>query len=713
MLTVLIAEKEHIDAIKQDNKLFFEPFLENKELVFCAWNPGGQTLQEAVPGLQDVVGREKKWRGVIIQNNTPETTTNQNPFDVVDTQSVSALTMPPRQLHCETFMKDGQADGASYEQAVQAWEHQWETYFEQLTQAREQMYRSALTYPLQQLATWLCFRPEDYILTDVQEKQDVEDWAMQELHQEHTTEKPSVTLERLERTQYKVELRMKENLRREFTVNHRLNIAYPVEVQCIAIRTIENGFFDPEAYWNNRGDTSYATFADRNLYFDKMRFMVFDLLPKTHRNFRTDYIRFLATILIFASNPIPGSAMQSRRLYRLQVDHDDTPLCTLVTSYDQKLAATSDVIEREMEKIRGEVPAPLTDKAAEDMFCSPQDVAVLLDATCRPDQVFVDKDYGLFYDSPEDEFHKWNRDYQTSEKALAYIARQQARSIRRSVNQAQLSNEISDVNISRLTPFQIDDIRDYTDSAEDDMMASIPPDLNDVSRYTERLAAASEKVKKMIRRRMARKTTFILSLICLGLYMVCFLPFLLDNHGTPKTVTTALLLSGLMIGVLAGIMFVSLFYLRQALRNAVREYNNTAKEIMNEIQSSMDCFSKYLSAASNVRRGHAVQNYAHKNVDVYTKSLRIRKKHQEDIRRKRAYLAEEYKDYFGDRRCCDETMSRPYEYDFDHQTEYDYPAPFLAGDCRQIEFISGGNMVTVPSSYITRILVKMEEIYDK
>ena len=45
--------------------------------------------------------------------------------------------------------------------------------------------------------------------------------------------------------------------------------------------------------------------------------------------------------------------------------------------------------------------------------------------------------------------------------------------------------------------------------------------------------------------------------------------------------------------------------------------------------------------------------------------------------------------------------------------KYAYPAPFLAGDCRQIEFISNGNLVTVPSSYVKRILVRMEGIYEK
>ena len=696
MFTVLIAEKEHIDAIRQGNKLFFEPFLENQELAFCYWNPQGQCLQDAVPGLLDAVGRRKNWRAVIINNCTIQSSKKRNPFDIVDYSALSELTAPERQPDPEKPIKE--------------WEDAWKEYFSKRAEAKKAIYQSALENPFQKLATWLCFRPEDYVLNDVKEKQDVHDWAMEQISKD--SQKPSLFLEVMERNQYKLELRLKENTRRDFVGGSFLNITYPAEVHCISPRAAENNYFDPDAYWTIRQDNEYSEFADRNMYFDRMRFMVFEMLAHTHRNFRTDYIRFLATILIFVSNPVPGSAMQARRLYQLEAETDDAPLCTIVTSYDRKLAATYEVIDNEMERIRGEIPGELTDKAAEALFCTPKDVTVTLDESCEPEKVCAEKDYGLYFDSPEDEFHKWNRDYQTSGKALAYIVKQHSRSIRKSVSQSHAASEMTDMNVSRLTPLQIDDVREYTNAEEDEMVASIPPDMSDISQYSQRLAKESENVKKAISRRMKKKTTFVLGAICLGLYLLCFMPFLLDNHGSFYTVSTAIILSGAMLAILAVVMFVTLIFLRRSVVNAVSGYNDVAHGVMNDIQTSMRQFSKYLSASSNVRRGHAVQQYAQKNVDEYTKSLRIRKKHQEDIRKKRAQLVEDYGDYFGDRSCCDETMSRPYDYDFDQEAEYAFPAPFLAGDQRQIEFVSSGNMVTVPSSYVTKILVRMEGIYE-
>ena len=94
MFTVLIAEKEHIDAIRQENKLFFEPFLESKELAFCYWNTAGQNLYDSVPGLLDVVGRRKEWRAVILNNAKGKFMESQNPFDIVDFTAISSLSAP-------------------------------------------------------------------------------------------------------------------------------------------------------------------------------------------------------------------------------------------------------------------------------------------------------------------------------------------------------------------------------------------------------------------------------------------------------------------------------------------------------------------------------------------------------------------------------------------------------------------------------------------
>ncbi len=697
MFTVLIAEQEHIDAICRENRLFFEPFLDSKDLALCCWNPKGQSLEESVPGLLDAVDRRRNWRVVILNHCDAATLKSQNPFDVVEHSSLDGLLEPSHQLQPE--------------ETLEQWETSWNRYYETLAHEKECIYKKAMDLPLQKLATWLCFRPEDYIHNDIQEKQDVHDWAMEMIGRD--ANKLSVKLEFMEKEQYKRELRLKEKIRRSFLGGMCLKICYPSEVYCISLRSAETSYFNPDTFWNIRQESQYSTFADRNMYFDRMRFMVFDILSPSHRYFRSDYIRFLASVLVVCSNPIPSSAMQARRLYRMDVETDDKPLCILVTSYDKKLSSTYDSIENEMEKIRNDIPSELTDKAAEELFCTSKDVPVVLDGECTSDRIYAEKDYGFFFDYPENEQQKWERDYHASKKAVDYMIKQQLRSVRKSVHQMRMLSEVSDVNISRLTPIQLGDVCEYTNAMEDAMIASIPSGSNDITMYHKSLTDASEKVKKQFERRMTCKMTVMLGGLCLALFSICFFPFFLLNGGTTKGVTTAIILYLISLGLLIGILVISVLCMRFSVVDAIKDYNNTVKSITNDVHISAKKISKYLTATCNVRRGYAIQNYAEKNLDEYTKSLRIRKKHQEEIRKKRAYLAENYGDYLADQMFCDETMSRSYEYDFEQAMEYSYPAPFLAGDRRKIEFISSGNFVAVPSSYVKHIFVRMEGMYEE
>ena len=697
MFTVLIAEKHYIDAIRLENKLFFEPFLENKELAFCYWNPDGQNLNDSVPGLIDAVGRRKEWKAVIVNSCTDDVASKKNPFDLVDCSVLEDLTEPTQTP----------SNGESWD----TWEDSWRSYYSVLTEKKEEIYRNALSLPLQKLTTWLCFRPADFILQDVSEKDDVHDWALNELSEGEIN--PISRLEKLEREQYRIELKMKEMLRREFSEGNVMNIEYPKEVYCISRRTSEKGFFNPEAYWHTRSQNEYSEFCDRNMYFDKMRFMVFDLLPEAHKNFRCDNIRFLSTLMVFATNTVPSSTMDSRRLYVLECEHDDTPLFTLATSYDKKLSATYEVIGNEIERIYGEIPGELSDKAAESLFCSPQNIDVNLDENCDFDALYPEGSFALLPNSPLTEVRNWQDEFKTAQKSYENIIRQQRRSVKKGIDKLNLNSELSEANINRLTKFQLDDIRDYTENAEDEMVNSMPPDLTQASKYEELMKEKSDNVKKILENRMSKTEAITLFVIVLVSVLVLCVPFVVANLSTGEATGSALGIVGAMLGILTAALVVTIVVLKLPLRNAVKEFDSTMHSIADAINANIKKYSKYFSLTCNVRRGNKVHRYSEKNLDEYTKSIRIRRKHQEDIRKMRAELDEAYHEFIGDARYHENSMIQPYDFDFDKKVEYTYNAPFLAGFCRYIDFLGAGNQVEVPHGYITDISVRMEEIYDK
>ena len=80
MFTVIIAEKEHIDRIREYD-IFLSLFADHRHIALCRWYPEKDTLAEAVPELRETVAREKTWRALIL--TTGEGLTYRNPFDLV------------------------------------------------------------------------------------------------------------------------------------------------------------------------------------------------------------------------------------------------------------------------------------------------------------------------------------------------------------------------------------------------------------------------------------------------------------------------------------------------------------------------------------------------------------------------------------------------------------------------------------------------------
>ena len=296
---------------------------------------------------------------------------------------------------------------------------------------------------------------------------------------------------------------------------------------------------------------------------------------------------------------------------------------------------------------------------------------------------------------------------------MAYIIKQHAQSIRKSVKKIGYFSEVSGENVYRLNSFQMDDLREYTENEENEMFNMPLPDIGDSSIYMKPVNEKYKKVEKIMETRMNKISEIVLGIVVLLLFFLSFLPLLFSNMATRQSTRTAVAMILIMLAIVLIIMIVTLIVLRIPLVSAITDFNDEVTSALGRIRNTMNSFSKYFSAICNVRRGNAALYYHETHPDEFAKSIRIRKKHEEDIRKKRAVLLENYSDYILDRTYYDDDMIRPYDYDFNLKREYEYPAPFLAGDFRQVDFLMTGNKVEVPSSYVKRITLKMEDVYDK
>jgi len=656
VFTVVLTEQAHLDSI-EEYKAFLKPFLDSTNIAFCRWRPNGKNLEEAVPALYDTVSRHERWRLIVVCEE--DGMAQKNPFDTV------GYVDPPIPEKMEV------AD-----------------YLAARREARLAAYEKAAKQNLTRLMTWLCQPP--LVSSGRNNAQDYDP----------------------EFAEFLAQAQAKESLRAQILGDQVIQIALPSEVICVARRCCMQEDYDIRTSWDTHQEISYSRFYDYNLYFDKMRYLIFDTLPKDHRNYTFDYIRFLYALMLLAQNETPMAALNPNRVYTLLCQNDEAALRRLLESYDDKLTATLEVLHGKMHKLQNQTKERLHDRDAKAIFCSNVTIPVSTVKEFDQSTLYVPREgLGLAGDCPKKEAHVWEDGYNKSRRALVRFMKAPRRALRKTAVEMHRMDTPDLDKADRLNNYQLEDVAEYVAEEELKMVATHTCDLYDVQRYTKAQEAQDQKVRDVIERRMTRKWTIALGITALVCCLIGFLPMLFTNITAGNGTLFSLLFIGVGLGIIALTAFISLYFLRHPLRKAYSDYNGIMKGVINDVETSMVDYSLYMSHACNVMRGNAVLNYCREREDPDNAKLRILKKHEIDV----MSVREEMGVIFGvflPRESREVDPELAYPYDFTRAVDFTYPIPFSAEQQSTLEFLQTGNMVNVPVDFVKTLRVRREELYD-
>lgn len=657
MFTVVITEQAHLDSIKQYQS-FLKPFLDNAHIAFCPWNLEGKTLKEAVPTLYETVSRHEQWRMLVICDE--EGLHSKNPFDLVA-------------FHEPVLTKE--MDEAAFRA--------------QRRQARFAAYEEAATKPLVRLMTWLCQAP-----------------------MASSGENNALALEDPEFAEYLAQVSKKAQLRSQILGDYIPEINLPAQILCVAKRCYQEGAQDINTSWQVNEGSRYSTFPDRNMYFEKMRYLVFDILQKTHRNYTFDYIRFLYAVMVLAEHEAPMGALNPGRVYALECENDEQALSALLGDYDSKLVSTQELLRAEVTRIQRTVKPRLEDRDAAAIFCSSITVPVNSTKNFNMKELFVSsRGLGLSADCPQSEAASWNSQYQNSRQVFGRYMKQPRRAVHKAISEMRRMDTADLETAARLNAYQIEDVEEYIAGEELKMIGTKTRDFRDMEYYTKDLEAQNKRTKTVIERRMTRKWTIILGAVALGCYLVSFIPMFTSNLKAEDGTLFSLLFILAGAGIMAAIALATLFFLRLPLKLSYGDYNGIMHGVVKDVEITLGEYSDYLSHACNMMRGHSVLNYLKGYEDPDAAKIRVLKKHDLDIQ----LVRERFHEVFGSflpKDGVDVDPENSYQYNFQRAVEYSYPMPHTEDQRRWIEFMQPGNQVEIPVDFVKAIRIRREELYD-
>lgn len=739
MFTVIIADKKTI-GLYHELSTFVKPLLHD-DVVFCQWNRDGKDLTEMLPELYGLIEFHKQWRAVIVDRSG---STQVNPFDHV--------------LH-----KDPQVGPARGEALWPA--------LDTLRAARFESFERATEDPLTRLSAALCgatsfnytigdeeqFRRivsgetplyeymlksqlKDLNLTEAANRLDM--YGRQDLQRfvpedsvgllidavRHNDAAAIVSYigvgaivefinyigdsdllhsdpdlnERLVENTYKAKLFAR--MLRDYSLKDRL----PQEVVCVAPRTFDYENYIQAVDWEAHDENDYSRFAEYNLYHDKMKYIVFDIVQQDNKQYLSDQLRMMSFLLVLASNPLPKGAMKTQRVYRADLRMDEGVLKTIFSDYLGKLKATSSFIREMSLDIDRNCVGRLDRRTVEEIFESEISIPVEITEFSRGEMYAEYDKLGLARDCPEDERSVWAARFKTIEKRFVRYMREPQRVLKKAARTDLLANnKIVDERAHQLDNDQREDIELKMLEEEQSMVSENTPQIFRLDGYRKQMRDADRKLRQTIERRMTRKRAVLVGVISAAVYLFGFLPWIVGNLNTTRSLLYALFYTGVAVLGLLVSGLVYLILMKRKARSEYKRFNDVINQIFYSVETGLARFSSYLSHACNMMRESSV---LHMSGSQAVTKKRILALHDTQI----CDTADEAVELFSkfiDPEELKASDADPYDYDYTVMEHYDYPIPY-SNDPRKIDFMQAGNTISVSADFVVSISLDRVELYD-
>ena len=739
MFTVIIAEKRIIDLYEEFNP-FLKPLLSD-EIVFCQWNRDGKSIEQMLPDIYKIIEFHKKWRAVIVNQDG---LSQVNPFDF-------------------TQYKDPHAAGANN---ALSWEK-----IDELRKARFESFDAATQNPLVRLTSALCdsesfnYHVEDGEILNriVSGEMPLYEYMLRSQLDDLNLIEISVRLESLFREDLKrfvpedsidllidavrhrdtkaiisyvgkdqivdfikmigendllhsdpdynerlIENSYKAELMAELERQYNFVDSLPEEVICFSPRTFDYDNYLQGIEWDGNDESDYSRFAEFNLYNNKLKYLVFDLVQANHKQYLSDQLRMISFLLVLAANELPPGALKAQRVYRVDLKMDEDAIKTVFSDYLSKLKATSQLIRETSLDLDREFSEQLDRRTSQELFESEVSIPVEITEYSRNEMYARYKQIGLSRDCPDNEYALWKGQFREIEKQFVHYMREPQRVLKATVrNEFRSQNKIEDERAQLLNDNQKEDIELKMLEEEQEMVASSTPQIFRLDGYKKKMRKADQEIRLAIKQRITKRKAIIAGLICAGAYFFGFLPLIFSNLNKTNSFVWSL---GIALGAIAILMIIGMIFLMILRNRMIRKYkhfNDIMNEIFRSVESGLAVFSTYLSHACNVMRENSV---LHLFSSKSATKKRVLSAHNSRV----CDIADEAVELFSKFIDCDnvETCDADaYDNDYTVMENYEYPIPY-SDHARNIDFLQQGNKISITADYIISITLDRVELYD-
>lgn len=736
MFTVIFAEKETIKLF-EETKVFFGPLYNLEQVVFCEWDKDADDFDSMASRLYDLIEYQNDWRALILYDDGLE---KLNPFDYT--------------MYSEPY----------YSKAVKDWD-----YYQNRRTQRFLAYEKAISNPLVKLTTALCGMPnyksviedEEYEALVTGRVQTYEYMLKKQLGELNCSEmavrfdkyqrqvlKKFVAEEKIDQlieylrnadvsgiislipdteilqfikfigndptyydpeyTECLIENTKKLSLLKTIADDFFMKDKLPTEVICFSPRTFDFEQVEQDIKWKQKDENSSSKFSNYNLYNDKLKYILFDILPDDHKLYKFDQIKLLCLLLVIANYDAPKGLINATHVYKAEIDFNSDIISKICEKYISKLRSTQALLKEIEYQVERDSETSLDDKTAQRLFESEVEIPVKIISDNKTGLFAVHKGIGLSTDCPEDEGVNWSRQYRNISKLFVRYLREPRRAIKSAVNEElRKNNFIDDDRSLLLSEDQTEAIQFHMAEIEQKMVETTTSHLFDTQKYTEQIQEADKEIKRGIGQRMTKRKTLFVGLFAVLAFFFGFIPLIFSSINTVDSFLLSLIVIGITTGIFLIIGFIYLFVLKKRLVNRFKHFNYVMSGVCSQITNTLVNFSQYLSCVCNLMRGFSSLKKRDSDLE---KTKKILYYHNLKINGQIKNVHEMFSKYIDFNR-INIKECEPYDFDFTLMCNYEYEMPSIHTN-KKIDYLQPGNKIVIPIDYVESVTLTREELYD-
>jgi len=626
VFTVILLSKSAREEYEAWQELFL-PFLEDGTVALCEWNHEShvQTLSGAVPGLSEAIRGKDEWRLLVVGTGTEgklkeSISDPENPFDYIDNWVVDA------------------SDGEGLDQPAGG---------------PAPIAIKESVYPLVRLSHMLLGFPEvgvrsfsadpSYRDKERQKRVYESDYIRQRVEQGLTAEEARNEFHELLPTRHDVQVHYKqshlsdaeEQEYRRLVKKYEVRQSRPAEVVFLSVR-------DPipprpvdelRAAWK-RGDRWQAsTFVERNGYHPACRFVVYDLQAEDHTAYELGEFRFWLSVLTLSVNELPASALQTERLYAINVDLDADKLSATLNSHMADLANARERLNLEIRR-----PRAVSKLDVEDLL-QETPVAVSFEHLQGDELSVPTTGYGLASDRPSSNMVQWEESYLSVQSASEIFNRKPKRVLAKAVEGTRESQTQVPEFDNALTDIEREELEEELGQRIHRLTEATTRDILDKQRLNDVLSTHRKRIRATILGRMSSSTILWSSLAVGLIWLAVFVPALIQarRFGSGEVAATGGLVLAVAV-ILALVAFLMLRSMRRRLINQLRGFNHALRAYVNGVKDGASAFAQFLTDVETYMKGRGLLDAE----DERAKADRIRRQEfTRDLNRIKDVIARE------------------------------------------------------------------------